>query len=150
MHITFADVERARPIITPIVRRTPLLSSAALGERIGASAFLKAENLQRTGSFKPRGAVNAMLTLTDEQRRGGVVTMSAGNAAQAIAFAGRQAGAKVTVVMPETAVRSKVEATRGYGAEIVFKPDVTQLAAAVEEIRARTGAHSCIRTTIPR
>ena len=141
MSVAVADVERARPIVASVVHRTPLLTSRSLGERIGASAFLKAENLQRTGSFKPRGAVFAVASLPKERRARGIVTMSAGNAAQAIAFASARAGVRVTVAMPETAPKTKIEATRGYGAEIVFAPDVTQLAAKVEEIRSRTGAY---------
>jgi threonine dehydratase len=139
--VTLADVERAREIVDPIVHRTPLLSSRSLSERIGASAYLKAENLQRTGSFKSRGAVNAISKLSKEQRERGIVTMSAGNAAQAIAFAARTAGVPVTVAMPQTAPQSKVDATRGYGAEIVFAPDMTKLIALVGELRDRTGAY---------
>jgi len=139
--VTLADVERARPIVTSVVHRTPLLTSRSLGERIGANAYLKAENLQRTGSFKPRGAAFAVASLSKEQRERGIVTMSAGNAAQAIAFAAARAHVSVTVVMPGSAPKTKIDATRGYGAEIVFAPDVTQLAARVEEIRSRTGAY---------
>src|SRR5207244_753053 len=106
---------RARTAIAGHILRTPLVSSHSLGERIGAEAFLKLENLQRTGSFKVRGAVNAMSRLSPEARRAGVVTMSAGNAAQAIAYAGRAQGVRVTVVMPEGAPRTKIEATRGGG-----------------------------------
>ena len=141
MSVTLADVERAREIVAPVLHRTPLLSSRALSERTGASAFLKAESLQRTGSFKPRGAVYAVATLSREARERGIVTMSAGNAAQAIAFAARSAGVRVTVAMPETAPKTKIEATRGYGAEVVFAPDVTKLTALVGEIRERTGAY---------
>ena len=121
--------------------RTPLLTSRTLSERIGAKVFLKAENLQRTGSFKPRGALYAISRLGAEQRARGIVTMSAGNAAQAIAYAAGSAGVRVTVVMPQTAPATKVEATRGYGAEVVFAPDVTKLAAVVADIRERTGAY---------
>lgn len=139
--VTIADVERARDIVRPILHRTPLFSSRSLSERIGAPAYLKAENLQRTGSFKPRGAVNAISRLSTEQRERGIVTMSAGNAAQAIAFAARAAGVRVTVAMPQTAPQSKVDATRGYGAEIVFAPDMTKLIALVGELRDRSGAY---------
>src|SRR5712691_8892738 len=141
MSVTLADVERAREIVAPVLHRTPLLSSRALSERTGASAFLKAESLQRTGSFKPRGAVYAVATLSREARERGIVTMSAGNAAQAIAFAARSAGVRVTVAMPETAPKTKVDATRGYGAEVVFAPDVTKLTALVQDIQGRTGAY---------
>lgn len=139
--VTVADVERAREIVGPVLHRTPLLSSRSLSERIGAVAYLKAENVQRTGSFKPRGAVYAISQLSTEQRQRGIVTMSAGNAAQAIAFAARTAGVKVTVAMPQTAPQSKVDATRAYGAEIVFAPDMTGLIALVGELRDRSGAY---------
>ena len=139
--VTLADIERAREIVGPVLHRTPLFSSRSLSERIGAHAHLKAENFQRTGSFKPRGAVNAISRLSKEQRARGIVTMSAGNAAQAIAFAARTAGVPVTVAMPQTAPQSKVDATRGYGAEIVFAPDMTKLIALVGELRDRSGAY---------
>ena len=116
--IGLADVQQARERIRDHVHRTPLLSAGHLGERIGARAHLKAESLQRTGSFKVRGAVNAVARLDGAARNAGIVTFSAGNAAAAIAYAGRAAGATVTVVMPETAPRTKIAAARGYGAEI--------------------------------
>lgn len=112
------------------------MSSASLGERIGAQAFLKLENLQHTGSFKVRGATNAVAGLPAVARDRGVVTFSAGNAAQAIAWAGRAVGLPVTVVMPETAPRTKVEATRGYGAAVHFAPDAAQLTAIAEGLVA--------------
>jgi len=139
--VTLADVERAQEVVRPVLHRTPLFSSRSLSDRIGAMAYLKAENLQRTGSFKPRGAVYAISKLSKEQRERGIVTMSAGNAAQAIAFAARTAGVKVTVAMPQTAPQSKVDATRGYGAEIVFAPDMTKLIALVGELKDRSGAY---------
>jgi len=139
--VSLADVERARAVVATHITRTPLLTSRSLGERIGARAFLKPENLQRTGSFKPRGAVNAILSLTASQRASGIVTMSAGNAAQAIAYAGRSVGAKVTVAMPQSAPKTKVEATRGYGAEIQFAPDMLGLRALVKEIQERQGSY---------
>jgi threonine dehydratase len=139
--VTVEEVEHAREIVGPVLHRTPLLSSRSLSERIGAHAYLKAENLQRTGSFKPRGAVYAVSRLSKEQRSHGIVTMSAGNAAQAIAFAARSAGVPVTVAMPQTAPQSKVDATRSYGAEIVFAPDMTKLIALVGELRERSGAY---------
>jgi threonine dehydratase len=140
MTVGLADAQRARGVIAGHILRTPLVSSHSLGERIGAEAFLKLENLQRTGSFKVRGAVYAMSRLSPEARAAGVVTMSAGNAAQAIAYAGRAQGVRVTVVMPETAPKTKIAATRGYGAEIRFAPDMTQLLPLVQELQA-TGLH---------
>ena len=140
MTVGLADAQRARTAIAGHILRTPLVSSHSLGERIGAEAYLKLENLQRTGSFKVRGAVNAMSRLSQEARRAGVVTMSAGNAAQAIAYAGRAQGVHVTVVMPEGAPRTKIEATRGYGGEIRFAPDATKLLPVVQELQAQ-GLH---------
>jgi len=140
MTVGLADAQRARTAIAGHILRTPLVSSHSLGERIGAEAYLKLENLQRTGSFKVRGAVNAMSRLSAEARRAGVVTMSAGNAAQAIAYAGRAQGVHVTVVMPEGAPRTKIEATRGYGGEIRFAPEMTKLLPMVQELQAQ-GLH---------
>jgi threonine dehydratase len=140
MTVSLADAQRARPAIARHILRTPLVSSHSLGERIGAEAHLKLENLQRTGSFKVRGAVYAMSRLPAEARAAGVVTMSAGNAAQAIAYAGRAQGVRVTVVMPDTAPKTKIAATRGYGAEIRFAPDMTQLLPMVQELQAK-GLH---------
>jgi threonine dehydratase len=125
----------------PYIYRTPLLTSRALGERIGATAYLKAENLQRTGSFKPRGIVNAIRSLSPEQRAKGIVTMSAGNAAQAVAYAASTIGARATVAMPESAPKTKVEATRGYGAEIAFAHDMTSLRALVAKLQEESGAY---------
>lgn len=140
MTVGLADAQRARTAIAGHVLRTPLVSSHSLGERIGAQAYLKLENLQRTGSFKVRGAVHAMSRLSAEARRAGVVTMSAGNAAQAIAYAGRAQSVHVTVVMPASAPKTKIEATRGYGAEIRFASEMTQLLPMVEELQAQ-GLH---------
>jgi threonine dehydratase len=140
MTVGLADAQRARSAIAGHVLRTPLVSSRSLGLRIGAQAFLKLENLQRTGSFKVRGAVYAMSRLSPTQRAAGVVTMSAGNAAQAIAYAGRVHGVHVTVVMPETAPKTKIDATRGYGGEIRFAPTMTDLLPMVQELQAQ-GLH---------
>ena len=140
MTVGLADAQRARSAIAGHVLRTPLVSSRSLGERIGAQAFLKLENLQRTGSFKVRGAVYAMSRLSPAQRAAGVVTMSAGNAAQAIAYAGRAQGVHVTVVMPETAAKTKIDATRGYGGEIRFASTMTDLLPMVQELQAQ-GLH---------
>lgn len=118
-----------------------MLTSRTLGERIGGTAYLKAESFQRTGSFKPRGAVFAIASLTPEQRSKGIVTMSAGNAAAAIAYAARAVGAKVTVAMPESAPKLKVDATRGYGATIEFAKEMTALRALVARLQEESGAY---------
>lgn len=117
--IDLADILSAADRVRPWVHRTPLLSSRSLSERIGVEVRLKCENLQRAGSFKIRGAMNALLQLSDEQRRRGVVAFSSGNHAQGVALAARLLGIPATIVMPENSVQSKVEATRAYGAEVV-------------------------------
>lgn len=115
--------EEARARIASSIHRTPLLSSRHLSERVGVPVFLKCENLQKTGAFKVRGALNRLLRLTDEERDRGVVTISAGNHAQAVAWAAAASGIKAVVVMPEHASRTKVEASRGYGAEVILHGD---------------------------
>ena len=121
------------------IHRTPLLSAAGLGERIGALLYLKCENLQKTGSFKPRGALNKVMSLSPEERARGLVTVSAGNHAQALAWAARIAGAAATVVMPTAAPASKIEATRGYGAEVVLHDDRATLFDRLAEVRDARG-----------
>ncbi|HEX6095365.1 MAG TPA: threonine/serine dehydratase [Thermoanaerobaculia bacterium] len=117
--IDLADIIAAAGRIQPWIHRTPLLSSRSLSERIGVEVRLKCENLQRAGSFKVRGAMNALLQLNEDQRRRGVVAFSSGNHAQGVALAAKLLGIPATIVMPENSVQSKVEATRAYGAEVV-------------------------------
>jgi threonine dehydratase len=117
---SLADIHSARHRIANRVHRTPLLSATRLGARVGATLFHKCESLQKTGSFKVRGALNRVAMLTDAERARGVVTVSAGNHAQALAWAARDAGVRCTVVMPTTASRMKVDASRGYGADVVL------------------------------
>ncbi len=105
--------------IRPYIHRTPLLPSRSLSERAGVEIRLKCENLQRAGSFKIRGAMNALLQLPPEQRQHGVVAFSSGNHAQGVALAARTLGIPATIVMPENSVKTKVEATKAYGAEVV-------------------------------
>ncbi len=118
--LSIDDILAARDRIAGKVHRTPLLSATRLGAPHGVALSLKAESLQKTGSFKVRGALNAILQLDDEAKQRGVITVSAGNHAQAVAYAAALAGVKSTVVMFETAPRAKVEASRGYGAEVVL------------------------------
>jgi threonine dehydratase len=127
--VTIDEIEAARERIDGRVHRTPTLSSATAGAWARAAIgirvrddrlFLKAENLQTTGSFKARGMANKVATLPADAKERGIITMSAGNAGQAYAWAGRSAGVAVTVVMPATAVRSKVDACTGYGARVVL------------------------------
>ncbi|MFY9314621.1 MAG: threo-3-hydroxy-L-aspartate ammonia-lyase [Burkholderiales bacterium] len=119
MEVSFDDVARAQERIKSAVHRTPVLRSATVDARTGAQVFLKPENLQRMGAFKIRGAYNALSQLTPEQRKRGVVAFSSGNHAQAVALSGRMLGIPATIVMPTDAPKVKLEATRGYGAEVV-------------------------------
>jgi threonine dehydratase len=116
--VTSADVEDAARLIAGRVRETPLLAAGELSRRIGARVLLKAENLQLTGSFKARGATNTIQRLSEDALAAGVVAASAGNHAQAVAFAARDAGARSVLVMPEQAPLAKVAAVRQYGGEV--------------------------------
>ena len=116
--VTFDDVRRARETIGGRLHRTPLLSSRTLSERAGATVLFKAELLQRTGSFKPRGVLNKLASLSPEEKARGVISISAGNHAQALAYAAAVEGIDALVVMWETASPMKVAAARGYGATI--------------------------------
>lgn len=114
------DVRRARELVRGAVHRTPLMGTRTTSERVGRPVHLKAEHLQKTGSFKVRGALAFMLELEDEARERGVITISAGNHAQATAWAASRAGVPATVVMPADAPRSKAAASAEYGAEVVL------------------------------
>ena len=117
---TLTDIEAARERIGKHARVTPVYTSASLSLEIGRDLLLKAENLQRTGSFKIRGAVNKLSTLSPEERAAGVVAASAGNHGQAVAWAARELGIHATIFMPQDAPMAKVEPTKGYGAEEVL------------------------------
>src|SRR3989440_5136136 len=116
--ISLDDVHRARERIGDRLHRTPLLSSATLSRQIGADIRFKAELFQRTGSFKPRGVLNKLATLTDDEKKRGVISISAGNHAQAVAYASASQGIDALVVMWQTASPMKISAARGYGATI--------------------------------
>jgi len=135
--VTLADVEAAAARIGPFVHRTPVFTSSTLDRRLGSRVFFKAENLQKVGAFKARGATNAVLQLPDDTR--GVVTHSSGNHGQAIAYAASIRDLPAWVVMPRTAPVLKIEAVRSYGAEVVLcdHAERESTAAAVME---RTGA----------
>ena len=136
-----ADVRAAAARIGPSIHRTPLLPNRSLSERIGVEVRLKCENLQRAGSFKIRGALNALMQLDDAQRRSGVVAFSSGNHAQGVALAAKLLGTKATIVMPEGSVASKVAATEAYGAEVVMAGVTAATRDTVaREIASRTGA----------
>ncbi|PWC32721.1 threo-3-hydroxy-L-aspartate ammonia-lyase [Azospirillum sp. TSO35-2] len=118
--ISFADVAAAAGRIAGVAHRTPVLTSATADALTGGRLLFKCENFQRTGAFKIRGAYNAIAQFTDAQRAAGVVAYSSGNHAQAIALAARLLGVKATIVMPMDAPAAKLEATRGYGGEVVL------------------------------
>ncbi|MFQ5979890.1 MAG: threonine/serine dehydratase [Candidatus Heimdallarchaeota archaeon] len=120
--VHLSDIQAAQHVIAGLVSRTPLIPSPALGRRMGYNLHFKAEVFQTTGSFKPRGALNKLHNLTNEEKKRGVITISAGNHAQGLAYAASLVGIEATVVMPQNAVKSKVQATKHYGAEVIHVP----------------------------
>ena len=135
------DVVAARELIRDVVSPTPVLRSRVLSELVGGPVFLKCENLQRTGSFKVRGAYLRIARLTDAERARGVVAASAGNHAQGVAYAAALLETRSTVYMPEGAPLPKVQATRDYGADVVLQgSSVEDALAGAEEYAARTGS----------
>ena len=120
MSLSIDDVHAAARRLRERIHRTPVLSCQSLDDRTGFAVFLKCENLQRAGAFKIRGALNKLLTLSDDDRRRGVVAFSSGNHAQGVALAAQLTGTTAIICMPSDAPKLKVEATRRYGAEVVF------------------------------
>jgi threo-3-hydroxy-L-aspartate ammonia-lyase len=118
--VCWQDIEAAHRRISPHAHHTPVLTSGTVNELTGASVFFKCENLQRMGAFKFRGAYNALSQLSADEKRRGVVAFSSGNHAQAVALAGKLLQVPAVIVMPEDAPKVKLEATRGYGAEVVL------------------------------
>ena len=121
--ITFSDIETAYSVVQPVVYKTPLLGSEILNRKTGNEVLFKAENLQRIGAFKIRGAYNKIASLSAEQRRKGIVAHSSGNHAQGVALAARLLGTKAVVVMPKSSPPNKVAGTKENGAEVVFCED---------------------------
>lgn len=139
--VTLEDVKEARGIIEDAILKTDLLENVRLSEKTGAQVFYKCENLQRTGSFKIRGACNKIAHLTDQEKACGVIASSAGNHAQGVALGAKNAGIKATICMPANAPISKVAATKSYGAEVVLHGTVYDDAyAKAVEIQAQSGA----------
>jgi threonine dehydratase len=139
--VTPADVDAAARVIAPFAVRTPLLSSPVLNERVGAKVFLKPETLQRTGSFKFRGAFNKLSSIPQHARGGGVVAFSSGNHAQGVAAAAQILNMQATIVMPADAPVSKRERTKAYGAEVVlYDRDREDREAIAGDIAAKRGA----------
>ena len=124
--VTYDDVAAAAQRLDGVTHRTPVMTSRTVDERTGAEVLFKCENFQRTGAFKLRGGYNAIAQLSSDEKERGVITYSSGNHAQAIALGGRMLGVDATIVMPENAPQVKLDATRGYGAEIVtYDPNTT-------------------------
>src|ERR1700710_3266357 len=139
--VTSMDIDAAARVLAPFAIRTPLLSSPALDERVGAKVFPKPEMLQRTGSFKFRGAFNKLSSIPQDARGGGVVAFSSGNHAQGVAAAAQILNMRATIVMPADAPRSKRERTKGYGAEVVlYDRDREDREAIARGIAGRHGA----------
>jgi threonine dehydratase len=117
--VSLHEIRAARAVIGDRLHRTPVTRSAWLGARCSATVSLKLELFQRTGSFKPRGVLNTLAALTPDERARGVISISAGNHAQAVAWGASAIGVRSTIVMPVGAARTKVEATRGYGGDVI-------------------------------
>ncbi len=136
-----AEFEHARVIVSSVARRTPMESSRFLADRLGAPVYLKCENLQRTGSYKLRGAYHCMAALSDDERALGVVAASAGNHAQGVAYAARELGIRATIFMPVGVALPKLDATRAYGADVVLSGDsIGETMEAAAAFAAETGA----------
>lgn len=139
--VTLADIMRAEDIVKGVALQTPLVEEYALSKLYGAQVYLKLENLQRTGSFKIRGAYNKITNLSDAQRAQGVIAASAGNHAQGVALASSLYNIPATIVMPETVPDAKLEATKSYGARVVlFGKVFDESLARALEMQQETGA----------
>jgi threonine dehydratase len=134
--LSINEIRQAAERIRPHVRRTPLIDTRSLTERLGTNVYLKLELLQKTGAFKARGAFNKMLTLTDEQKKRGIVAVSAGNHAQAVAYAARALGQRALILMPESTRQNYLDKTRGFGAEIKLFPTIAEAFAAAKKYQA--------------
>lgn len=133
--LTLDDIRDAQLRISGRLHRTALIHSAAVSEDLGADVFLKLECLQKTGSFKPRGAFNKLLSLSEAERAAGVVGVSGGNHAQGLAYAARTLGCRAVICMPKTTPANYLDATRGYGAEIVLCDDIAAAFAEMKRLR---------------
>jgi threonine dehydratase len=140
--VTLGDISRARDTIAGRLHRTPMVTSKYLSERCNANVSLKLELFQKTGSFKPRGVLTALSTLDHGERSRGVISLSAGNHAQALAWGATSLGIRSTIVMPRTAQQSKVDATRGYGGEVVLTDaDLLETCLSLQRERGLTLIH---------
>ncbi len=138
--IAFSDIERALKVLKPVVHKTPVLSSRTCNQITGSEVYFKGENFQRGGAFKIRGAYNKIVSLSEVERKRGVVAHSSGNHAQGVALACNLLGIKAVIVMPLDALSNKVEATKGYGAEVLFTgPTSDDREQATQEVIAQRG-----------
>jgi threonine dehydratase len=135
--ITLDDVKAARDRIRGRVKRTELVSSEAASARVGCPVYLKLEMFQKTGAFKVRGAFNKVLSIPEDKRGRGLVAVSGGNHAQAVAYVAKQLGLKALIFMPEKTPRNYLDATRGYGAEIILVPNAHHAFQQVAEYEAK-------------
>src|ERR1043165_5896407 len=124
MSVMLADIEAAKERLRGVIVPTPIIDDARLSREIGAKASLKAESLQKAGSFKIRGAYNKISQLSDEEKKRGVIAASAGNHAQGVALAAQMLGVKATIVCPEFAPLTKINATKGYGADVILNGSI--------------------------
>lgn len=139
--ITKEDIEKVHEKIKPFIHYTPVLTNSSINEMAGAELFFKCENFQKIGAFKIRGGMNASLSLTPEQLAKGLATHSSGNHAQAIAFAAKTLGTKAYIVMPSNSPSVKVNAVKGYGAEVIFcEPNQAAREASLQKVVDETGA----------
>ncbi len=142
MPTTFTDIQQAAQRIAPLIHRTPVLTSQTIDRMAGCQIFFKCENFQKAGAFKMRGAANAVLLLTESERRSGVATHSSGNHGQALARVAQVVGCPAYIVMPRTAPQVKQRAVEGYGAEIIrCEPTLAARESTLAEVVRRTGAH---------
>ena len=141
MEITKQHIEEAHERIKPFIHKTPVLTSKTINNISGAEIFFKCENLQKIGAFKIRGGMNSVLSLPEEKRQKGIATHSSGNHAQAIAYAAREVGVKAFIVMPDNSPKVKIDAVKGYGAEIFLcEPNQQAREKTLQEVVEKTGA----------
>jgi threonine dehydratase len=140
--VTIETIREAHTRIRPWIHRTPIFTSASLDEIAGARIFFKCENLQKTGSFKIRGATNAVLSLSDHEAKNGVAAPSSGNHAAAVSLAARQRGIPAYIVMPHNSSPAKIRAVEAYGGQITFsEPNIPSRESVTAGVVAKTGAH---------
>lgn len=137
--VTQSEIDEARGVIKGKLHRTPTISASALGEMSGVNLYLKCEMLQKTGSFKPRGALNKLVHMSADEKARGLISASAGNHAQGVAFAARMENVRATIVMPADAPQAKINAVRGYGGTVVLDGTVNTMFEKAEELHKEFG-----------